>query len=220
MDINQAIKERHSVRKYLDKPIEEELRNKLNELVDEINKESGLHVQLICDEPGCFNSFLAHYGRFSDVKNYIALVGKESDDKLEEKCGYFGQKIVLEAQMMGLRTCWVGGTFSKGKCKAKTDDGEKHVLVITIGYGAEEGKAHKSKRQEQICDVPAADMPEWFKKGLEAAMLAPTAINQQKFNISLKGEDVIVTAGKGPFSVTDLGIVKYNFEAASGHKCL
>ena len=63
-----------------------------------------------------------------------------------------------------------------------------------------------------------ADMPDWFKEGVEAAMKAPTAINQQKFKIALDGDKAVITAGSGPMSKIDLGIVKYNFEAASGHK--
>ena len=62
-------------------------------------------------------------------------------------------------------------------------------------------------------------MPEWFKEGVEAAMLAPTAMNQQKFIINLDGSTPVITAKMGPFSKIDLGIVKYNFEAATGIKC-
>jgi hypothetical protein len=54
---------------------------------------------------------------------------------------------------------------------------------------------------------------------MKAAMMAPTAMNQQKFLISLDGEEPVITAGRGPMAKIDLGIVKYNFEAASGHKC-
>lgn len=31
------------------------------------------------------------------------------------------------------------------------------------------------------------ETPQWFKNGMEAAMLAPTAMNQQKFVIKLDG---------------------------------
>ena len=62
-------------------------------------------------------------------------------------------------------------------------------------------------------------MPTWFKNGMVAAMMAPTALNQQKFYVTLNGEDVIITARKGPFAKVDLGIVKYNFEAVTGKKC-
>ncbi|MBQ6392683.1 MAG: nitroreductase family protein [Eubacterium sp.] len=219
MDIKQAIKARHSVRQYKDEPIPEELVSKLEELIEECNEESGLHMQLILDDPECFQTFLAHYGAFTNVKNYIAIVGPKIYPNLEEMGGYYGQKIVLEAQMMGLNTCWVGGTFRRGRCKARLEVHDKLVCVIAIGYGENEGKKHNSKPLEKHCKIPVEDMPLWFRNGVTAARMAPTAINQQKFTIELDGEEAVITAGRGVMTKIDLGIVKYNFEAASGHKC-
>ena len=219
MDIKEAIKERHSVRQYKDIPLKEEDRKHLEELVAACNAESGLHIQLICDDPECFDSFLAHYGRFSNVKNYFALVGSRSLPDLDEKCGYYGQKLVLEAQMLGLNSCWVAGSYKKGKCKASPAGDEKIVCVIALGYGTNSGNKHRSKAVEKLCTVPVDEMPVWFKNGVKAAMMAPTAINQQRFLIELKNDQAHITSKGGPMTKIDLGIVKYNFEAASGHKC-
>lgn len=112
MDIMEAVHARHSVRSYTDKPIEGETLEALEKTIDECNRESGLHIQLIRNEPMAFGGGLAHYGKFEGVKNYLALVGKK-DRQLDEKCGYYGEKIVLAAQMLGLNTCWVGLTFKK-----------------------------------------------------------------------------------------------------------
>ena len=199
-------------------PIEEETKESLISLIVECNKESGHHFQLICDDPGCFSHFLAHYGKFKNVNNYIAIVANTSREFYEEYSGYYGQKIVLEAQMMGLNTCWVGGTFSKGKCKAAVEPGEKLLAVIAIGYGETDGVPHSSKPMEKLCTVPEKDMPDWFKEGVEAAMLAPTALNQQKFVIELKDDTATIMSKKGLFCCVDLGIVTYNFEIASGHR--
>ena len=221
MTIQEAIRERHSVRRFTPEPIRPDDVTKLGRLIDETNRESGLHMQLILDDPESFNTLLARYGRFANANNYIAIVGPKNMPDLDEKAGYYGQKLVLEAQMMGLRTCWAGGSFSRGKCRAELDSGQKIVLVIAIGYGQNDGKAHRSKAIEALCTVSEDSMPLWFRKGVDAALLAPTAINQQKFTISMdSNENAVITAGRGPFSKVDLGIVKYNFEAASGHRCL
>ena len=219
MDIKQAIKERHSVRQYSSDRIESDTRIKLENLIRECNNESGLHIQLITDDPECFDTMLGHYGKFSGVNNYIALVGSKKLSNLDELAGYYGERIVLEAQMSGLRTCWVAGTFGRGKCKAEIDAGEKLVCVISIGYGLNDGANHKSKDLSKLCGVSEKDMPSWFKEGIEAALQAPTAVNQQKFFINIDGEDAVIKAGFGPLTKLDLGIVRYNFEAASGHKC-
>ena len=218
MDIKEAIKQRHSVRQYEDLPLAADVKEKLAALVQECNAQSGLNIQLICDDSECFNTFLAHYGKFKNANNYFAMVGKKSIEKLDELIGYYGQKLVLEAQMLGLNTCWVAGTYGKGKCKANTAAGEKIVCVISLGYGENQGSLHKSKAVEKLCDIPETEQQDWFKEGLEAAILAPTAINQQKFHVSLKDGEAVITTKSGPMTKIDLGIVKYNFEAASGHK--
>lgn len=180
----------------------------------ECNRESGLNIQIIFDEPKCFDCIMARYGKFSRVENYIALVGKKGIE-LEEKTGYYGEKLVLKAQELGLNTCWVAMTH--GKSTAKIEKGEKQVCIIALGYGAVQGTAHKNKPVEQLCNC-AEVMPDWFSKGMEAVLLAPTAMNQQKFYFILENERVFARAEKGFYTKIDLGIVKYHFEAAAGRK--
>ena len=139
MDMKDAIRERHSVRQFKDTPVSEADRKELEELISQCNMESGLHMQLICDDPDCFNTFLAHYGKFTNANNYIAMVGKKSLTDLEERCGYFGQKIVLNAQMMGMNTCWVAGTYGKGKCKAVIGTDEEILTVNGFDVTVENG---------------------------------------------------------------------------------
>jgi nitroreductase len=153
------------------------------------------------------------------VRHYIAVAGPKALPDLEERGGYYGQKLVIAAQQAGLNTCWVAGTYKKGKCKAELREGEELVCVIAIGYGENEGKKHKSKALSRLCSVPEDEMPGWFRNGVKAAMMAPTAMNQQKFHISLEDGEAVITAGKGPMTLIDLGIVKYNFEVISGHRC-
>ncbi len=216
MDLLTAIKNRHSVRSYIDKPIDSETLSELRAEIDACNKESGLHIQLATNEPEAFDSMMAHYGKFSGVQNYIALVGRKSAD-FDEKSGYYGERIALKAQMLGLNTCWVAMTFSKGAAKKAVviDSGEKLGCVLALGYGKTQGVAHKSKSMAQLCKTEGS-MPEWFKNGMEAAILAPTATNQQKFLFTLNGQKVTAEATGGFYSKVDLGIVKYHFEVGSG----
>ncbi len=212
MEIIELMKERHSVRQYTDKKIEKEKREVLNTLIAQINQKAGLHIQIIYDEPRCFNSMMAHYGKFDGVNNYIALVREKS--KPDEALGYYGEQIVLKAQELGLNTCWVAMTH--GKSKAQIDKGEKLVCLISLGYGKTAGAAHKSKKLSEVCNYKK-DMPEWFLSGMEAALLAPTAMNRQKFYFELLPDNSIkITCGKGLYTKLDLGIVKYHFEVVSG----
>lgn len=214
MERLEAIQQRHSVRQYLDKPIEPELVEKIQQRITEINEEGHLHLQLIQNEPKAFKSFLARYGRFTNVQNYIACIGEDTPD-LDEKIGYYGEDLVIYAQQLGLNTCWVGGTYKKMKEVFEIGPDEKLVLVISIGYGENQGKAHKGKQPNDVI-ITKGDVPEWFENGVEAALMAPTAVNQQKFTLEYDGEGVIARAGRGFYSKVDLGIIKYHFEVGAG----
>lgn len=213
MEILEIMKQRHSVRQYTAKPIEAEKRQVLNALAAQANEKAGLHIQIVYDEPKCFDSFMAHYGKFTGVANYIALVGKKGP-KLDETLGYYGEELVLKAQELGLNTCWVALTH--GKSSAKVEKGEKLVCLISLGYGENQGVAHKSKAVE-VLSTATEPAPDWFRTGMEAVQEAPTAMNQQKFHISLEENGTVTaTAGSGFYTKLDLGIVKYHFEAATG----
>ncbi len=209
----EAIQSRHSVRQYLDKPIPEEIRKELDAYAEELNRQGNLHMQILYDEPQCFSSRMAHYGRFENCSNYIVMAGKKAAD-LEERSGFFGEMLVLKAQTLGLNTCWVALTH--GKSQAALGPDEKEVIIIALGYGKTQGTQRKSKTASQVSNVHAED-PEWFKNGIAAALLAPTAVNQQKFRFERNQQKVTAKAGWiGTCLKIDLGIVKCHFEIGAG----
>ena len=171
MTIQEAIKARHSVRKYADKPIETAKVATLRSEIEKLNAESGLNVQL-----------------------------------------------VLLAQTLGMNTCWVGLTYKKIPGTFTLRNGDIVHCVISLGYGADQGVQHPQKPAEGFYEA-AGEAPEWFRKGLEAALLAPTAVNQQKFKFILHdGNNVEAKALFSPWGYTfvDLGIAKYHFEVGAG----
>lgn len=214
MELWEAMEQRHSVRAYQNRPIAGEVKEELEAWIAQCNREGGLHMQLILDEPRAFSGGMARYGKFSGVRNYIAVVGPKGPG-LEEACGYYGEKVVLKAQQLGLNTCWVAMTYSKIRSAFSVGEGEKLCIVISLGYGKTQGVPHKSKAIEKMAktDGPA---PDWFTSGVEAALLAPTAMNQQKFQFTLTDDKVSVRAGVGFYTKIDLGIVRYHFEAGAG----
>lgn len=215
MELLEAMRNRHSVRSYYeDRKLEGDVKAELQAFIEQCNRESGLHMQLVLDEPKGFDGFMAHYGKFSGVKNYIAVIGRKGAD-LEEKCGYYGEKVVLRAQQLGLNTCWVAQTYSKVKSAFQINAGEKLILVIAVGYGKTQGVPHTSKNKEAVMQTDT-EAPDWFWRGIEAALLAPTAVNQQKFVFSRKQNVVSAKAGRGFYTKVDLGIAKYHFEIGAG----
>ena len=206
----EAIKERHSVRSYQKKSIEAEKVNALKEKIKGINERGNLSFVFCEDAGNTFNRLLNKVMGLGSAPSVIACIGKDAD-YLEERVGYYGQQLVLYAQMLGLNTCWAG-TYNSKNVPVKIKEDEKIVIVIAIGYGNNQGKEHKSKKAEQIVKS-TGNVPKWFEYGTQMAMLAPTAMNQQKFEIVLNDDETVsfVDIG-GAFSKVDLGIVKYNFE--------
>ena len=221
MTILDAIKARHSVRAYKDLSLTEDVVNALEEKIAELDHEGNLHVQLVQNEPKAFQGTLAKYGKFRGVNNYVVVVGQKTDD-LDVRVGYYGEHLVLFAQTLGLNTCWVGLSYSKVPGTYVLDEGEKIACYIAIGYGETQGVGHKIKTVEQVSN--ASDItPLWFKNGVEAALLAPTAVNQQKFSfeyVGMKNGQHQVHAKKGfsmiGYTKIDLGIAKYHFETGAG----
>ena len=222
MTIQEAIEARHSVRAYKDQPLSEDIVKQLEDKIEELNHEGQLHIQLICNEPKAFQGTMAKYGKFRNANNYIVMAGKKADD-LDERVGYYGEHLVLLAQTLGLNTCWVGLSYSKVPGTYVLGEDEKIACYIAIGYGETQGTSHKIKTVEQVSNATAIT-PEWFKKGVEAALLAPTAVNQQKFSFEYLGEENNrhkVRARKGfsmiGYTKMDLGIAKYHFEIGAGN---
>ena len=220
MTLQEAITARHSVRKYIDKEIPVDIVTVLQDKIAEYNKVGNLNIQLVLNETRAFTGMLS-YGSFSGVRNYFVMVGKKGAD-LDERVGYYGEQLVLLAQTLGLNTCWVGLSYRKVPEAYNVGKDEKLACMIALGYGETEGVSHRIKTVEQVSN--ASDItPSWFKKGVEAALLAPTAVNQQKFSfkyVGMSNNRHQVRAKKGfsmiGYTQIDLGIAKYHFEIGAG----
>lgn len=205
-----AIKNRHSVRNYEAKKIEADKVEKIRAKIEELNKEGNLHLQFMVDAGKTYNKLFNKVAGLGSAPSVIACVGID-DETLEQRVGYYGEKLVLFIQELGLNTCWAG-TFNQKNIGAEVGDGEKLVISIAVGYGKDKGKPHKSKSPEQVIEAKG-DRPYWFNKGVDMALLAPTAINQQKFTIRLNEDESVDFVDKGGiFSQVDLGIVRCHFE--------
>lgn len=220
MILQEAITARHSVRKYIDKEIPADIVTALQDKIAEYNKVGNLNIQLVLNETRAFTGMLS-YGSFSGVRNYFVMVGKKGAD-LDERVGYYGEQLVLLAQTLGLNTCWVGLSYRKVPEAYNVGKDEKLACMIALGYGETQGVSHKIKTIEQVSN--ASDLtPAWFKRGVEAALLAPTAVNQQKFSfeyVGMSNNRHLVRAKKGfsmiGYTQMDLGIAKYHFEIGAG----
>lgn len=210
MDEIKAMYLRHAVRHFDGKPISSKDKKELIPFINRVNKESGMNIQLITNEPKAFGGKKAKICNFTGCVNYLAIVGPKGK-QLKEKAGYYGEKIVLKCQQMGIGSCWVLLTFNKIKGTYSVRRGEKLVLVVALGYGTTNGKPHKSKQFYQVVKN-RGKLPQWFIRGVKYALLAPTGVNKQGFMFELLYGNEVKIKNKSLCKDIDLGIVKYHFE--------
>ena len=216
MAMMETIRARHSVREYDGRAPEGDELAALEAVIAECARESGLNIQLVTGNPEAFQ-VVARFGLVHGVDANIAFVtDKSRGDADDEEIGFWGQKIVLAAQEAGLNTCWVA-ISSRRKNKAARSEGEKVRLVIAVGYGITQGNPRKTKSVEELATVECDEAPTWFATAMEAAQLAPTAMNNQNFHVTLRadGKTVCAEAPTGGWNTVDLGIVKRNFQEAA-----
>ena len=189
----EAIRARHAVRNYTAKPLSPEIIDELSQEIEQCNRQGQLHIQLVTENEDAFKTFIPLFGRFKNVKNYIALAAKKQGD-FYVKCGYCGARLMVKAQQAGLNSCWVTNTYNAKKCPVSLEPHEELVGVIAIGYGTTDGTQHKSKSMEKL-------------------------FNKQNFFIEASGNTVSIRPKDNrPMSQIDIGIVKYHFEVGAGRE--
>lgn len=215
MNTLEAMAERHTVRQYTDQKIPAEIIRRLTVKLDKSNEKHNLNMRLVTENTAAYGLSMKLM-QAKGIRNYIVLSGKNKPG-VEEKLGYCGAEIMLYAQTLGLNSWWVGGTYRKRKVKkyAGVSKAEKMTGILVIGYGALENPPHTSKRADEISRYHG-EAPEWFIKGVETVLLAPTALNKQAFRIIGDESKVAMTYQKGMFSGANLGIGKYYFEVGAG----
>ena len=214
MSMREAMHERHTVRRYTDKAIPAETMKKLRGRIDDNNKKYDLAIRLMVDDTNAFNAAVKLV-LAKGVRNYFILAGRDVPD-LDERLGYSSADLMLYAQTLGLNTWWVGGTFNRKKVSVMVPD-VKVIGVVAVGYGAVQGIPHKKKTSEEVSSYKG-EMPDWFRSGVDAALLAPTALAKQAFFIRGEGRTVSITCENGIFSGADRGLVKYHFELGAGRE--
>ncbi len=213
MTLQEAMRERHTVRKFKNEPLSSEVADKLCERCKRLNQEHGVSIKFMQGDkkaiPGLLKLIMT-----KGVNNYFILSGPDVAG-IDEKIGYCSADLMLYAQTLGLNTWWVGGMYSKANAKKNVDEHMKAIGVLIVGYGETNGIAHKSKEIQDVASYEG-DMPDWFKAGVEAALLAPTGMNRQEFTIKGSGNKVSMTVPDEAFAEADLGISKYHFELGAG----
>lgn len=208
------LRARHSVRVYSGQKISNDVRESIIGEVDVLKGLSGLDIVICFDDSGPFEGLIPKLSGFRGVHNYLLLAGREN---LEERVGYFGERLLLHLLSLGLKTCWVGGSFSRKKAQAKVKKGEKIYAALAFGLSEKIGEPHKSKPRERLVSfVPSSILEE---RAALAVSLSPSALNHQDFRLEKENCALIIKRqGKSSFSRIDQGIAAYDVEFATNGK--
>lgn len=178
-----------------------------------------------------FKGVVGPYGRIKGAPAFVAFIGNMDSPNVQEEVGYTGEGIVLEATALQLATCWVAGFFKPEVAArlAGTEKNERVLAVTPVGYAREHetleerlmtgfGRTHKRHPLSYLTTgVGEHDWREWVRVSLEAARLAPSAVNRQPWRFHVEPQSVTVyVRTRGPeFDVSkrlDCGIAMLHIE--------
>lgn len=234
-DWYRAIEKRRSRRQFVPRSLEPELQKRMCSVVEDFRPFPETRAVLVNQSPGgVFKGVIGHYGKIKGATAFIAYVGDMDSPHVQEKVGYMGEGIVLEATSFGLSTCWVGGFFKPEVVAplAGAAKNEKVLAVTPIGYSREDwsleekmmtgfGRNHRRKPLAELtAEAPGPRWPSWVKPALEAARLAPSAVNRQPWRFTVAADAITVAVDNlnDTYNISkrlDCGIAMLHLELAA-----
>jgi len=230
-----VITKRRSRRLFVQRPIDQKLIEGLNSVCEEFRPFKETWAILVDHSAdNVFKGAISHYGKIKNAPAFIAFVGNKDDPNVHEKAGYLGEAIVLEATALNLGTCWVGGFFRPEVAASLVGirENERVFAVTPVGYVSEKwsleerimtgfGRTHRRKPlSELVTGLAEQTWPMWVKTALEAARLAPSAVNRQPWRFHAEPDCITISVDNlnDTFNIPkrlDCGIAMLHIELAS-----
>jgi hypothetical protein len=195
-----AIFFRHSQRKYSGEEPEKNKADRLETVCGDFRPFSGARA-VIVREPSddVFRGVIGSYLKVTGAPYYVAFIGDMRERTVQEITGYLGEGIILEATALGFNTCWVGGFFRQDAVAKQINlqENERVLAISPIGYSKDKTdrvgvstKTHKRKDLSGLVTSGHVEKNTWSKTAVEAARLAPSAVNRQPWRFEV-GENAI-----------------------------
>lgn len=221
-----AIPERRSRRRFDGRSLTPEQVAALTQACREFRPWPAARVELINEAPtDVMTGLIGGYGRFPGAAAYLAFIGGSDAAVTSAQIGYTGEAMVLEATALGVGSCWVGGLFRRSAVAARLALGgdERLAAVAPLGHALTDptaldllirGAVQPQRRKPLTAIYSGELMTTWLLPALEAARLAPSAVNRQPWLFRLAGQSVTceVQGGVPQFAHLDCGIAMLHFE--------
>jgi len=231
----EVISRRRSRRRFSNRPIEPAALENMEHVCRDFRPFPCVRAVLVTESPEqVFKGAIGPYGKIKGTHSFVAFIGDTSDHNVNEKLGYLGEGIILEATALYLDTCWVGGFFRPDIVSrlVNTTKNERVFAITPVGYvetqqSLEEramtgfGLTHRRKPLSAlVTGLPAGDWPEWARHALEASRLAPSALNRQPWRFHVEKDNIMVSIDHQgrEFNISkrlDCGIAMMHIEVAA-----
>jgi len=232
-----VIETRRSRRRFYQKPLESESLSQIAIVCEKFRPFPNARSVLITESPdSVFKGAIGPYGKIKGAPAFVAFIGNMDSPNVYEQVGYTGEGIILEAEALNLATCWVAGFFKRKVVASLANIGKKErVLAVTpVGYAPELpsfeekimtgfGLTHKRRALSNlITGLDEPKWPQWINSALEAARLAPSAVNRQpwRFKVSENSITVSVNISRREYGLPKrlcCGIAMLHIEVAALH---
>jgi nitroreductase len=207
--IAEIMRQRFSCRRYFEKPIEDDTRERLVGFLSAngsgpLGSSARFHLFTATDKDRDSLKGLGTYGVIRGATGFIVGAVKHSKKNLEDY-GYLMEHAILFATDIGLGTCWLGGTFTRSRFAKKISAMNTEIIpaVASIGYGAERGRFEGTVRQlvgadnrlpwenlffrKKFGDSLPPDEAEAYAEPLAMVRIGPSASNKQPWRIIKDG---------------------------------
>lgn len=176
---HELVKNRRSIRRYLEKPVE---REKIRACLEAARlAPSAENVQpwrfLVVDDPGVKERFAAEafsgiysFSRFAAkapvliaILARLDLIANRLGKQIQGVAFYLidigiaGEHLVLQAEEMGLGTCWIGW-FSQRKTRKFFKIPRKYKIVCLLAMGYPAGRPTREKKRRPLDEIA------WFNR--------------------------------------------------------
>ncbi len=233
-DWNAAIPLRRARRQYGSSQLDQDMVSHIRQTCHKFKPFPQARAELVTESADAvLGGMRGSYGIIKGATAFIAFIGDMADPHVQEKVGYTGEGIVLEATARGLATCWVAGTFRRKTASAivELSRNERIIAVSPIGYAPQSltlaekvlpavVRAHKRKPLSEVASgLGEVARPQWMKAALEAARLAPSAYNRQPWRFHLEPNSITISVDTPGREFTfskrlDCGIAMLHIEVA------
>lgn len=230
------IKSRRSVRTFKDKKIEDDLKEKIEAFLKDLEKEYSSKYRFPLMNLK-LEGKVGTYGVIKGANSYIGGVMLEDGNLVE--LGYLFEKIIIYLTSLNIGSCWLGGTFKRDEFTNAMDLSEEETLIVVspIGY-IEEKMSLKEKSMRTIAQSnKRKDFDDLFfyegleplylsdlgvyKDALEMIRIGPSASNKQpwrivkedhNYNFYLERTKDYAKNLNYDIQMLDMGIAMYHFQ--------